>query len=339
MNISQAVPTRFAQACEQKLSSSIGKGVSKHIARAKNMAEGSERKSSDLLNSDDTINSYANCLTQYARWMSTNHPDCNCLRVARKRHYDREYIQRLISTHAYAPATIKQYAAALAFVHGCTMNQVCNTRPTVRAEDATRSRSYTEAKFNRQLQYRLKHGPAPVTAIMQICRATGLRRDEAEQIRPSNFRFAGTHYVCHLSGKPDHLKFPGEKTVWTKGGRMRTIEILPKYNDVLHRILSFCDPDEKICPKIPDRIDVHGIRSMYACELYLAFARPIDMIKPSDRTMEHDKSRPTRYRDRQGYVWDRAALLRVSSSLGHNRSEVVVRHYLWRLRQEKFKIS
>ena len=74
------------------------------------------------------------------------------------------------------------------------------------------------------------------------------------------------------------LVFPGEETVWTKGGRMRTIEILPKYNDVVHRILSFCAPNEKICPKIPDRIDVHGIRSMYACELYLEFARPIDMI-------------------------------------------------------------
>ena len=71
---------------------------------------------------------------------------------------------------------------------------------------------------------------------------------------------------------------------------MRTIEILPKYNDVVHRILSFCDPDEKICPKIPDRIDVHGIRSMYACELYLAFARPIDTINP--RTAQWNMTNP-----------------------------------------------
>ncbi len=339
MNIAQLVPTPFAKACEQKLLSSIGKGISKHTERARNIAAGSERMSSDLLHADDTINSYANCLTQYARWMSKNHPDCNCLRVARKRHYDRAYILHLIGTHAYAPTTIKQHTAALAFVHGCTMNQVCNTRPTVRAEDATRSRSYTEEKFTRQLQYRLQHGPASVAKIMQICRATGLRRDEAEQVRPSNFRFTGTHYICHLSGNPDHLKFPGEKAVWTKGGRLRTIEILPKYNDLLRGILSSCEPDQKICPKNPDRIDVHGIRSMYACELYLAFARPITAIKPSDRTMERDKSRPTRYRDRQGCVWDRAALLRVSASLGHNRSEVVVRHYLWRLRQKKSKIS
>lgn len=339
MNIAQAIPTRFAQACEQKLLSSLGKGISKHSERARNIAAESERMSSDLLYSDDTINSYANCLTQYERWMEENHPDCHRLQIAKKRHYDHEFIQHLINTHAYAPTTIKQYADALAFVHGCTMNQVHNARPTVRAEDATRSRSYTEAKYENQLRYRFKHGPIAVAHIMQICRVIGLRRDEAEQIRPSNFWFDGTVYHCHLSGNPDHLEFPGEKTVWIKGGRMRTIEILPKYNDVVHRILSFCDPNEKICPKIPDRIDVHGIRSMYACELYLEFARPIDMIKPSDRTMEHDKSRPTRYRDQQGYVWDRAALLRVSASLSHNRSEVVVRHYLWRLRQEKFKIS
>ena len=182
MNIAQVVPTRFAQACEQKLLSSLGKGISKHSERARNIAAGSERMSSDLLHSDDTINSYANCLTQYARWIKENHPDCHRLQIAKKRHYDHEFIQHLINTHAYAPTTIKQYAAALAFVHGCTMNQVHNARPTVRAEDATRSRSYTEEKFNRQLQYRLQHGPACVAAIMQICRATGLRRDEAEQV-------------------------------------------------------------------------------------------------------------------------------------------------------------
>ena len=40
MNIVQAVPTRFAQACEQKLLSSLGKGISKHSERARNIAAG-----------------------------------------------------------------------------------------------------------------------------------------------------------------------------------------------------------------------------------------------------------------------------------------------------------
>lgn len=335
MNITQAVPTRFAQACEQKMLSSIGKGVSKHIARAQNIAAGGERMSSDLLHSDDTINSYANCLTYYARWMDENHTDCNRLQIAHKCHYDREFIQHLIETNAYSPATIKLYTAALAFVHGCTMNQIHDNRPTVRAEDTTRSRSYTEEKYDNQLRYRFKYGPMAVAHIMQICRVTGLRRDEAEQIRPSNFGFDGKVYHCHLSGNPNRMKYPDEKTVWTKGGRERTIDILPKYNTLLREILSSYQPDEKICSEIPDRIGVHGIRSMYACELYQAFARDISAISPTDRTMENGKSRPTRYRDSQGYTWDRDALLRVSASLGHNRSEVVVRHYLWRLRQIK----
>ncbi len=220
---------------------------------------------------DDTINSYANCLTYYARWMDENHTDCNRLPIAHKRHYDHEFIQYLIDTHAYSPATIKLYTAALTFVHSCTMNEVHNNRPTVRAEDTTRSRSYTEEKYENQLQHRFKYSPMAVAHIMQICRITELRRDEAEQIRPSNFWFAGKVYHCHLSGNPNRMKYPDEKTVWTKGGR--------------------------------------------------------------ERTMENGKSRPTRYHDSQGYTWDRDALLRVSASLGHKRSEVVVRHYLWRLRQ------
>lgn len=239
----------------------------------------------------------------------------------------------MIDTNAYSPANIKLYTAAVAFVHSCTMNQVHNNRPTVRVEDTTRSRSYTEAKYENHLRYRFKHGPIAMAHIMQICRITGLRCDEAEQIRPSNFVFDGKVYHCYLSGNPNRLKYPDEKTVWTKGGRERTIEILPKYNTLLCGILSLYQPDEKICSEIPDRIGIHGIRSMYACELYQAFARDISTISPTDRTMENGKSRPTRYRDSQGYTWDRDALLRVSASLGHNRSEVVVRHYLWRLRQ------
>lgn len=96
---------------------------------------------------DDTINSYANCLTHYARWMDENHTDCHRLPITHKRHYDHEFIQYLIDTHAYSPATIKLYTAALAFVHSCTMNEVHNNRPTVRAEDTTHSRSYTEEKY------------------------------------------------------------------------------------------------------------------------------------------------------------------------------------------------
>ena len=333
MKIYDEIRTPFAKACQDKLSSSIAKGTSKHQARAEKLQSGSERKSSGMLHSDRTIDGYADIAKRYARWMATEHPDCRKLIVAHKRHYDREYIQAQIDKGLKA-ATIKTYTAALAFLHKCNMDDVHSNRPMVRTQDATRSRSYSEATYNNQLCSRRKHGEDRVADIMQICRMTGLREDEAEQVRPFNFHLDQDRFICHLSGNNDSKNIgQGEQTVWSKGGRERTIEILPKYTGQLREILSRYETDERICSKIPDRIDVHGIRSMYACELYQAYARPVEEIPVKERTVENGKSCPSRYRDAQGMVWDRRALLRVSASLGHSRSSVVVASYLWRLRE------
>ena len=333
MNIFEKVGTPFARACENKMYEKIAKGVSKHEERAKKIQSGNMRKSSDLLHSDNTINGYCGVITRYAQWMAEVHPDCRKLIVAHKRHYDREYIQAQIDKGLKA-ATIKTYTAALAFLHKCNMDDVHSNRPMVRTQDATRSRSYSEATYNNQLCYRRKHGEDRVADIMQICRMTGLREDEAEQVRPFNFHLDQDRFICHLSGNNDSKNIgQGEQTVWSKGGRERTIEILPKYTGQLREILSRYETDERICSKIPDRIDVHGIRSMYACELYQAYARPVEEIPVKERTVENGKSCPSRYRDAQGMVWDRRALLRVSASLGHSRSSVVVASYLWRLRE------
>ena len=333
MKIYDEVGTPFAKACQDKLSSSIAKGTSKHQARVDKLQSGSKRKSSGMLHSDRTIDGYADIAKRYAQWMATEHPDCRKLIVAHKRHYDREYIQAKIDK-GFKAATIKTYTAALAFLHSCTMNEVHANRPMVRTQDATRSRSYSEAKYNNQLRYRRNHGEDRVADIMQICRMTGLREDEAEQVRPSNFHLDQDRFICHLSGNNDSKNIgAGEQTVWTKGGRERTIEILPKYTGQLREILSRYETDERICSKIPDRIDVHGIRSIYACELYQAYARSVEEIPVKERTTENGKDRPSRYRDAQGMVWDRRALLRVSASLGHSRSSVVVASYLWRLRE------
>ena len=333
MKINDEVGTPFAKACQDKLASSIAKGTSKHQARADKLQSGSKRKSSGILHADRTIDGYADIAKRYARWMATEHPDCRKLIVAHKRHYDREYIQAQIDKGLKA-ATIKTYTAALAFLHKCNMDDVHSNRPMVRTQDATRSRAYSEATYYNQLRYRRKHGEDQVADIMQICRMAGLREDEAEQVRPSNFRFEAEKTVCHLSGNNDSKNIgAGEQTVWTKGGRERTIEILPRYTGQLCEILSRYETDERICSKIPDRIDVHGIRSMYACELYQAYARPVEEIPVKERTTKNGKDCPSRYRDAQGMVWDRRALLRVSASLGHSRSSVVVQNYLWRLRE------
>ena len=55
MNIKDSVGTVFAHACQDRLSSSIGKGISKHEMPQEAIASGSERHSSGLLHADTVI--------------------------------------------------------------------------------------------------------------------------------------------------------------------------------------------------------------------------------------------------------------------------------------------
>lgn len=73
---------------------------------------------------------------------------------------------------------------------------------------------------------------------------------------------------------------------------------------------------------------------MYACELYTRFARPIEKVYASERIEEKNQKVTARYRDLQGYVWDRRALLRVAYSLGYDYALILVQKYMWRLREK-----
>ena len=331
MNIKDSVGTAFARACQDRLSSSIGKGISKHELRQEAISSGSERHSSGLLHADTTIDNYAGIATRYAEWMKETHPDCTRLKIAHKRKYDHEYIQFLID-RGLSPSTIKTYTAALSFLHNCTMNDIHSERPIVLPKNATRCRYYSEQVYQEQLSKCEENRNENLVAILRLCRITGLRKDEAQQVRPENFIWTKNGVVCHLTGanKTHHMR-QDESNVHTKGGRERTIEILPQHEAELRDILSHTEAHAPICSHIPNDVNIHGIRALYAAEMYQAFARPIADIPVYERTMENGKSLPSLYVAKDGHVWDRRALLRVSASLGHSRSNVVVQNYLWML--------
>lgn len=329
MNIKDSVGTAFSRACQDRLSSSIGKGISKHELRQEAISSGSERHSSGLLHADTTINNYAGIAARYAEWMKNTHPDCTRLKIAHRRKYDHEYIQSLID-RGLSPSTIKTYTAALSFLHNCTMKEIHSERPIVQPKDATRCRYYSEQVYQEQLSKCEKNRNENLATILRLCRITGLRKDEARQISPENFSWTKNGMLCHLTGtnKAHHLH-PDESNVHTKGGRERTIEILPRYEAELIDILSHTEAHTPICPHIPNDVNIHGIRALYASEMYQAFARPIADIPVHERTMENGKDLPSRYVDKDGNTWDRRALLRTAASLGHSRSNVVVQSYLW----------
>ena len=139
-------------------------------------------------------------------------------------------------------------------------------------------------------------------ALIKCLQATGLRRQEARDLhcRDIHQHQDSTITVHVTSGK---------------GGKTRDIPVLPGREQDVLAVVAGRAPEEKVFPPIPTRIDVHSYRREYAQALYLYYA-------PAD----HQLPPPTGRLRPQDY--DRGAARRVSVALGHNRIDVIARHYL-----------
>ena len=116
-----------------------------------------------------------------------------------------------------------------------------------------------------------------------------------------------------------------------KGGKYRAVPVI---NDV-EAVERLCRAagNGKVFAKVPAAMDVHSYRAQYATDLYRMYARPLEECK---RTPFYDPQKKREYtnsvyyfrRDRAGEWLDRAAMLRASRALGHNRICVVGEHYI-----------
>jgi len=98
-----------------------------------------------------------------------------------------------------------------------------------------------------------------------------------------------------------------------KGGKKRTVPVLPGHEDAVIAVIAGRDPRELIFKSVPVRIDVHSYRREYAQALYTEAGRRV-LPSPHGRL---DMA-----------TVDRERALYVSRALGHNRIDVVLRHYL-----------
>ena len=73
--------------------------------------------------------------------------------------------------------------------------------------------------------------------------------------------------------------------------------------------------------KVDERIDVHGLRREYACARYKELERELGR---EGRELNREET----YRTRDGHVYDKVVLKKLSKALGLNREDVVVKHYL-----------
>jgi len=163
-------------------------------------------------------------------------------------------------------------------------------------EMITRSRGPVEADRHIQL--------ANWQPLIKFLQATGLRRDEIAHLRVRDI------VACNPA-------FQHRPTVFVangKGGKARTVPVLAgREPDVLSQKGERA-ADDLVFSRIPKRLRIHSYRREYAQALYLSLA-PGWSLPPT-----HRRLKPSDY--------DLEAVLQVSRALGHNRKDVILRHYL-----------
>lgn len=201
------------------------------------------------------------------------------------------YLQQEIATHK-SPYTLQVERSALRLFFGDRTLASDVTLP--RRTRSTIKRSRGPVAHDRYFQ------PANWQPLIKFEQACGLRRSELAQLTVADV------YKNEL----------GRLTVYVrngKGGKEREVPALPGKEQDLLALTSGRKPEEHVFDHIPKHMDVHSYRREYAQELYRYHAQR--ELPPPDGRLRHED-------------YDLAAVQRVSWALGHNRIDVVLRHYL-----------
>jgi hypothetical protein len=145
--------------------------------------------------------------------------------------------------------------------------------------------------------------PAHWPELLAFLQATGLRRNEVRLVR-----------VSDLLAEEPTIGGPAVFVVNGKGGKARLVPVLAGREEEVLGLKADRKDEERVFSRIPKHLDVHAYRRQYAQALYLQYAPGWSLPSPEGRL------RPGSY--------DPEAVRRVSWALGHNRMDVVLRHYL-----------
>ncbi len=142
--------------------------------------------------------------------------------------------------------------------------------------------------------------PANWQPLIKFEQACGLRRSELARLTVADVYYnVQDQLVVHvLSGK---------------GGKEREVPALPGHEQDVLTLAAGRKPEERVFDHIPKHMDVHAYRREYAQALYLSLA---------------DRELPPPGKQLRRSDYDLNAVQRVSWALGHNRLDVVLRHYL-----------
>jgi integrase len=144
--------------------------------------------------------------------------------------------------------------------------------------------------------------------LIQFLQATGLRRDELKMLCAGD--------IVEYNPDPESRYFGLTVVqVWNgKGGKARTVPVLIGHEQQVLSVKEGLADDDRVFPRIPKHLDVHSYRREYAQALYL-FHAPSRSLPPALGRLKRTD-------------YDREAAYQVTLALGHNRIDVVLRHYI-----------
>lgn len=192
---------------------------------------------------------------------------------------------------AQSPHTLAVERAALRMFF--SNRSLCDTVVLPRRTRSSISRSRSVAVRDKDFQ------PANHQVLIQFLRVTGLRRSEARDLRTGDVHRTGpdTAIVIVRNGK---------------GGKAREVPVLSGYADFVVSVATAVKEGERLF-RIPSHLDVHALRRDFAQHYYMQLSGR-DLPPAAGRLPVNS--------------YDKAAIYLVSRALGHNRLDVVLRHYI-----------
>lgn len=267
-------------------------GQSKHQAKKEGTA-------SEGIYSYETYHTYQQQCHRFCDWVRDGYPGTKMLSDARQ--YVDSYLQSMIDSDM-SPFTIKTAASALAKLYQCRTTDFIKTPARNRANiTRSRGRAVRDQNFDEN---------SPENArLVRFCKACGLRRSELRVLRGSWYieNPDGTAYIdlAHTSA--------------TKGGRPRTVPILPEDIEFVRKMCRVAG-DDKVFPVVNENADVHSYRACYCRRLY-DYHCP-DITKMARKELYYCQ------KDKAGIVYHRDTLRICSEALGHSGISIIPSNYL-----------
>lgn len=242
----------------------------------------------DKIYSHSTMANYQDAAARFANWARATH-GCKTLEAAQQ--HTGEYLQQRMDQGASA-WTVRRDAAAIAKMYQCKTTDLGAQLPTRHRADVTQHRGDKSAGHFCVERHK---------DLVDLCRATGLRRHEVAQLRPSDVtRDSQGRVVVHVQQG--------------KGGKSRDVVAL---SDRPYQIAqaAVAAGRDSVIEHIPKYAPIHEYRAQFAQEMYRQMAR-------DTATLPRQEVYCCRS-DRAGTHYDKAAMGAVSGALGHARLDVV----------------